>query len=121
MTELRHWYKWWPIKYRNDESLDGWPLAAHGLYRLMLDKQWERERLPTCHKRLGKLLGYHPNPLKGLLDKYVKSKFVDTGDGFMYNETLEDERQAADAQSVKKSESFPISNFSSTLYLAPLI
>lgn len=87
-------YRWFPRDFAS--STRGWPLAARGVYRELLDAQWDLGALPANPDDLRKLAGAKASEWRVAWD-YVASKFP-LLDGRRRNPRMETHRASALAQ-----------------------
>src|SRR5438128_6020042 len=88
------WFKWFPGDWLAETQ--GWPLLARGVYRELLDAQWNMGVLPAEPSRLRKLVGATPREWR-VAWPFVSSKFP-TVPGGRLHPGLEDRRRQAYAQ-----------------------
>jgi len=72
----------------------GWPVTAKGVYRELLDCQWDRGALPADPRELRQLIGATPSEWKWW-EKLIELKFPAGADGQRRNARLEQHRQHA--------------------------
>ncbi len=85
------WLKWFPRDFAS--STRGWPLAARGAYRELLDAQWDLGTLPADPERLRELASARPTEWRTAWP-YIERKFPIV-DGQRRNPRLETHREAA--------------------------
>src|SRR5439155_2227672 len=96
-TETRErlaWFKWFPGDWLAETQ--GWPLLARGVYRELLDAQWNMGALPAEPSRLRKLVGATLREWR-VAWPLVSPKFP-TVPGGRLHAGLEDRRRDAHAQ-----------------------
>jgi uncharacterized protein YdaU (DUF1376 family) len=87
---------WYPASFMS--STRGWSVTARGIYRELLDCQWEMHGLPDDPEKLRKMISATQAEWKQW--PVVESKFPVWADGLRRNPTLERHRQ----RSIEKSE-----------------
>lgn len=93
---------WYPASFMS--STRGWSVTARGIYRELLDCQWEKpEGLPTDPAALQRLIGATNAEWKSW--PIVEGKFPISTDGMRRNATLEQHRARAMERSAKAAES----------------
>jgi uncharacterized protein YdaU (DUF1376 family) len=85
---------WWPRDFA--ASTPGWSILERGLFRELLDLQWEMGALPRDESRLSKIVRAGPGEFRRAWP-LVKTKFVETDAGLL-NEKLEEHRAEAMAR-----------------------
>lgn len=93
---------WYPASFLS--STRGWSVTARGVYRELLDCQWELGALPADSADLQTLIGAIAGEWK-YWPKLVESKFPVGADGLRRNETLERHRVRAIERSDKARQS----------------
>jgi uncharacterized protein YdaU (DUF1376 family) len=83
---------WFPRDFMS--STRGWKLAERGLYRELLDAQWELGALPANLNDLADITGARRREFASAWVR-VKAKFVSNGNGGLINLKLEEHRQDA--------------------------
>jgi uncharacterized protein YdaU (DUF1376 family) len=83
---------WFPRDFLS--ATRGWKLIERGLYRELLDAQWELGPLPSDTNELSDIAGAKPSEFAAAWPK-VRSKFVDDGSGRLINLKLEQHRASA--------------------------
>jgi uncharacterized protein YdaU (DUF1376 family) len=83
---------WYPSRFLS--STRGWPVTAKGIYRELLDSQWELDGLPANPLDLQKLIGATSAEWR-FWRSHVETKFPIEQDGQRRNQALEDIRQAS--------------------------
>lgn len=83
---------WYPRDFAS--ATRGWPLTARGLYRELLDAQWDMQRLPEEPSRLRSIAGATPAEWKAAWT-WVEPKFPIVSDGYRQNMRLEAHRVKA--------------------------
>jgi uncharacterized protein YdaU (DUF1376 family) len=89
MTKGLPWLPWYPADFI--AATIGWPFAARGIYRELLDAQWTLGKLPVPEKDIKKVGNWKKNDWK-LAWPLIESKFPDCG-GFRQNARLEEHRE----------------------------
>jgi len=79
---------WFPANFMS--STRGWPLTARGIYRELLDCQWEMGSIPADPSALQRLTGASASEWK--LWSIVQDKFPLCSDGVRRNPRLEKHR-----------------------------
>lgn len=93
---------WYPANFLS--STRGWSVTARGIYRELLDCQWEMpEGLPADASALQRLIGATAAEWKSW--RIVESKFPIGTDGTRRNPTLEGHRARSIQRSIKAAES----------------
>jgi len=92
---------WFPSSFMS--STRGWPLTAKGIYRELLDVQWEQGGLPADAADLRELVGATPQEWRHW--PRVESKFPLGADGLRRNARLEAHRAKALERSNKAADS----------------
>src|SRR5215475_11830593 len=72
----------------------GWSVTARGVYRELLDAQWDRGALPADPNELRRLIGATPTEWRAW-SQHVEAKFPLGDDGQRRNARLEQHRQHA--------------------------
>lgn len=86
MADAPEWYPWYPLAFLG--SVRGWPLAARGIYRELLDAQWDAGHIPDDPGLLAEMIGATPKEFAAAW-KRIAPKFKNAGPGFLQNERLE--------------------------------
>lgn len=84
-------------------STRGWPVTARGVYRELLDAQWDRGSLPADPPTLRQLIGATLSEWRAW-STYVEPKFPTCPDGLRRNARLDQHRQKALAKSILRQE-----------------
>jgi uncharacterized protein YdaU (DUF1376 family) len=82
---------WYPRDFAS--ATRGWPVTARGVYRELLDTQWDMASLPADPRELRALIGATPNEWKAWV--LIEPKFPIGADGRRRNRRLERHRQKA--------------------------
>lgn len=91
---------WYPANFF--ASTRGWPLVAKGLYRELLDVQWEQGSLPASAPELRELIGATAQDWRHW--PRVEPKFPIGADGRRRNARLESHRAKAARKAEKAAE-----------------
>jgi uncharacterized protein YdaU (DUF1376 family) len=83
---------WFPRDFLS--ATRGWKLVERGLYRELLDAQWEMGALPNDPDELADIAGAKTSEFASAWPK-VRNKFVDDGSGKLINLKLEEHRASA--------------------------
>lgn len=81
---------WFPRDFMS--ATRGWTLAERGLYRELLDVQWEAGAIPTKLDEIFEVVGARRREFTSAWKK-VQRKFVDDGAGGLINRRLEQHRE----------------------------
>jgi hypothetical protein len=85
---------WYPGRFLS--STRGWSVTARGVYRELLDAQWELGGLPATPAELQRLIGATTAEWK-CWRGFVEAKFpISHADGLRRNQTLEQHRSRSD-------------------------
>lgn len=91
---------WYPRDFAS--STRGWPLVARGVYRELLDAQWDMGHLPTDQKELRAIARATSREWRKAWP-FIEQKFVLYADGFLRNLRLEKHRKEALSKYEKQS------------------
>lgn len=97
------WYAWFPRDFRS--STLGWPMVAKGIYRDLLDIEFDMGGLPAHPVKLRGLVGATATEWRASWVPFVEAKFPIGPDGLRRNARLEQHRQRALEISAKRSVS----------------
>jgi uncharacterized protein YdaU (DUF1376 family) len=92
---------WYPASFMS--STRGWSVTARGIYRELLDCQWEMAGIAADPAELRRLIGATPAEWKNW--PLVEVKFPICPDGLRRNPTLEKHRQRSAERSEKAAAS----------------
>jgi uncharacterized protein YdaU (DUF1376 family) len=93
---------WYPASFMS--STRGWPLTARGLYRELIDCQWEMGGIPEDQSELQRLIGATNAEWKHWA-MLVEHKFPVCSDGLRRNPKLEEHRNRSIERSQKAAQS----------------
>lgn len=84
------WLPWYPSDFAG--ATRDWPLVARGIYRELLDAQWDLGSIPADQARLQEMVRATTGEWRRAWP-YVQPKFELSDDGRLRNEHLEDLRK----------------------------
>src|SRR5262245_52626384 len=72
------WYRWFPSDFLGETY--GWELVARGIYRELLDLQWQQGTLPADPKKLRELARAKPREWR-IAWPQISEKFLEVNGG----------------------------------------
>ena len=94
--------KWFPSDFAG--ATRGWSIVARGLYRELIDAQWDMGGLPNDEAALRRIVAFDPDMDWTAAWSVVRSKFELCADGKLRNAKVEQLRELAGAEAIVHSE-----------------
>ncbi len=103
MASLYPWYPWFVSDWMSSGTARAMTLEQRGLYRELLDHQWNDGSLPNDEQQLQRLGNATPAEWKRSWP-VVRQKFVERDDGRLVNARLERVRQQQTEKAAERSD-----------------